>query len=362
MSQNLFNLDFSRWNEILFSIVPAAINIGIFLYVSLFLPQKRLNNSFSVFVFLLGLWQLSHAFIGLSITEEEAYEWIKTGEVLLTLLIPFGIIFVLNFSGWIKKIPNNLLFPVVFLPTIVSLFIITKLNEFPIEKSVYWHWVSNPKPTFYSFFIYGWFAVGTGIILTLLWLYYASIVKNKLKRKSAFLLALGFSIPAIAGLIFEIAFPLVFKLGSIPVTASLVTFFSIASLVSITKYKFLEFSPKYQWNTIAESINEGILIVNNNDQIMYANRMFCKITGYNYEEISGKEASKLFFDTPEQIKLMEQVIEERKDKKTSNYEVQAKTKSGSVFSNQITITDINILNQGKWFFIFIYSCPKNLVP
>src|ERR1022692_3430228 len=128
--KNLFDLDFSRWGSISITFVPAIINFGIFLYISFFLPRRRTNSSFSVFVFLLGMWQLADGFMRLSISAEAAYEWIKIEEVLLALLIPLGILFVLYFSEWYKKIPNNLTFPLLFLPTIISLFfIIARLND-----------------------------------------------------------------------------------------------------------------------------------------------------------------------------------------------------------------------------------------
>ncbi|MBI4945244.1 MAG: PAS domain-containing sensor histidine kinase [Bacteroidetes bacterium] len=191
-------------------------------------------------------------------------------------------------------------------------------------ESKFWHWIANPTPTRDNLLLYGWIMICSSLILTLLWLFYVKAKKDELKKKQSLWIALGFTIPVIIGIAVEIIFPLVFGLNDIPIAAPLVTVFSITTLMALTKYKFLNFSPKYQWNQIAESMSEGILIVDNNDQIVYANQPFCKLSGYNFEEIKGKLAGELFLDDAKQIK---QLIEERKRKKTSQYEVSFKTKS-----------------------------------
>src|ERR1035437_508974 len=235
MIENVFDLDFSLLNDILLSLVPALINVGIFLYVTFFLGQKRTNNSFSVFVLLLGMWQIAEGFVRMSVTAEAAFEWAKISEVLLLLLLPFGILFILHFSEWYKKIPNNIAFPLLFLPTITLLFIgIARLDKFNVVRSESWHWVVNPAPTFTTLLVYTGISISASLMLALLWLFYAK-TKSKLKRKQSLLLALGFTLPVVGGIIMEIIFPLVFGLNDIPVTVPLVTVFSITALTAITK-------------------------------------------------------------------------------------------------------------------------------
>ena len=327
--ENLFDLDFSRWNDILLSIVPALINAGIFLYIHFFLPKSRTNNSFSLFVLLVCLWQLAEGFTRMSFTAEAAFEWVKLSEVLLLLVIPFGILFILHFSDWHKKTPDSLLFPFLFFPTTITLFcVIARLDKFTMIRSEQWHWIANPIPTFITLVVYVWLAVGTLLMLALLWFFYAKTKKDDWKRKQLLSLALGFTLPVVLGVGMEIVFPLVFQLNDVPVTASLVTLFSITALVAITKYKLLDFSPRHQWDQIAESMREGILIVNNEGKIMYVNEPLCKLLGYNSEELLGTVAGELFFDSSEKIKKIEQVTAARTHKQSGQYEIQIKTRSG----------------------------------
>jgi PAS domain S-box-containing protein len=92
----------------------------------------------------------------------------------------------------------------------------------------------------------------------------------------------------------------------------------------------LEYSPKHQWHQIIETMNEGILIVNNDDKIMYANAAFCKLSEYDFDEINGKIAHEFLILDAETQKIIKNNIELRKLDISSQYEVQLLTKSGNI--------------------------------
>jgi PAS domain S-box-containing protein len=50
-----------------------------------------------------------------------------------------------------------------------------------------------------------------------------------------------------------------------------------------------------QYQTLVEGMNEGLLQVDNDDVIIYANRQFCDLTGYTREELVGKIGFDLLF-------------------------------------------------------------------
>ena len=107
-------------------------------------------------------------------------------------------------------------------------------------------------------------------------------------------MALGFSLPILVGIVVELIFPLILNWDSIPLSSSLVTTFSIATLISIKKYQLFDFSPKHHWSDMIETINEGVIIVNTKNSIMYVNRAFIKISNYTKEELIGENAELLF--------------------------------------------------------------------
>lgn len=325
----LFDLNFEHWGIFLLSFIPAFINVGIFLFVVFYLPHNRINRAFSLFVILMGTAQAAEGLMRMSNTIEVAEEWNKISVAPWAFITPFGLLFTLHFTQWEKKISDGLLFILLFFPaTIFEFLIIIRLDKYSIIKSEEWNWIVNPEPTFVTNALFLWIC-GIGLItLALLWIYYFRVKENKRKKMQSLLLAVGFSIPFVGGVISEVIFPLVFGLNSIPLTTPLITAFSITSLIAIRRYDLMDYSPHRQWDKIIEAMNEGVLIVNNEDRIMYANEKFCSIVGYKFNEIEGQIAKKLFLDNQDAIVQMEKIIEKRKNSLSSQNELQLKTKSG----------------------------------
>jgi len=90
----------------------------------------------------------------------------------------------------------------------------------------------------------------------------------------------------------------------------------------------LDYSPRHQWESVVEKMSEGLLIVNNDDEIMYANTMFCELLGYKFEDLKGKVAHLLFFDESQQHELIKSAIEDRKNKISGKYDIQLKDSKG----------------------------------
>lgn len=128
------------------------------------------------------------------------------------------------------------------------------------------------------------------------------------------LLAIGLSFPIVIGIIVELIFPLLLNIDDIPIAASLVTTFSITALIVIGKHKMLDFSPKHHWDDIIESMLEGVLIIDNNNCIMYANKAFYNLVGYLPDELLGMNEAML---------LHNEFLKQPKD------EVLVQTKNGS---------------------------------
>lgn len=81
------------------------------------------------------------------------------------------------------------------------------------------------------------------------------------------------------------------------------------------------------FNMIVENMNEGIMLVSNNDEIIYANKRFCAMTENTPEEILTHTASDLFLDS-EGKKVIAEKIQARQAGNIDSYELHAKTKSG----------------------------------
>lgn len=326
----LFNLDFGRWEIVLLSLIPASINLGISLYSFLVLDKSKTTAYFSLFTLFLGLWGAGDGLMKMSQNAETAGEWNRISMVPALMYIPIGIQFVLCFAGWVKGNSFRILSILLFLPTLIFFVLVEgKFDENKIAQSDMVYWIVNPQPTPVNMSIFLWFALGAVAMVLVLWGYYTKTEAFSLKRKQALLLASGLTFPVIGGVTFEILFPLFFNYDDIPVTVPLLTIFSITSIIAIRKYKMMEYSPKYHWEQIVQSLSEGILIVDNDDRIKYANDSLCKLLGYEFSEINGQIANELFLNE-EDRQNFGNILEARKNKESGQYEMPLRTKQGNM--------------------------------
>lgn len=84
-----------------------------------------------------------------------------------------------------------------------------------------------------------------------------------------------------------------------------------------------------KYRSIIDNMNLGLLEVDTEEKIMFANQCFCEMSGYEMDELLGQRAAQIFAKG-ENIELMEQKNEERKRGTTDAYEIVVKDKRGQV--------------------------------
>lgn len=84
-----------------------------------------------------------------------------------------------------------------------------------------------------------------------------------------------------------------------------------------------------KYRTLVETMNEGVMTVDCDDVIQFVNKKYCELTGYSQEELIGQKANDLLLEKSFYPK-MEEIIELRKNKTSSQYEVPIVHKSGSI--------------------------------
>jgi len=326
---DLFDFKIVNYALLLHTIVPAIINGGVFVYAAFFLTPNKTNWSFSMFVLLLVLVQLTEGFFEMSATPEAAANWNRMGMCIWLFVTPFGVLFTTRFIKIDRRIHNSLLHILLFLPAaILGLLLVAHSDAQVIVHSDVWNWVANPLPTPFMKITYFWITANGVVILGLLWNSYFRGSKQPNHKTQALLLAIGFSVPFIAGVFSEIVFPLYFGYENVPVIPTTITFFSIATVVAIRKYRLFNYSPKHQWNHIVEKLSEGVVIVDNNNAVMYANKTFCAALGYTFSEIKGKHAGELLALDPNQIDYIQNAVNSRDRYRSVPTEIQMKNAKG----------------------------------
>ncbi len=84
-----------------------------------------------------------------------------------------------------------------------------------------------------------------------------------------------------------------------------------------------------KYRSIIDNMNLGLLEVDTEETILFANHGFCEMSGYSLDELLGQRAAQIFAKG-ENIELMEQKNEERKRGTTDAYEIVVKDKRGQV--------------------------------
>ncbi len=107
---------------------------------------------------------------------------------------------------------------------------------------------------------------------------------------------------------------------------------TIAAIVDISKQKDMELAvlrSEEKYRSIIENMELGLLEVDLDDRIIKAYPKFCKLTGYNEDELIGKIASEIFIDKEdEELQLMEKEVNARKKGESGVYELQMRKKNG----------------------------------
>jgi len=85
-----------------------------------------------------------------------------------------------------------------------------------------------------------------------------------------------------------------------------------------------------KYRNIIANMNLGLLEVDNNEQIRYANQSFCEISGYEADELIDKNPGQLFIYGEENLHFVEEQIELRKKGISSVYQLPVKNKRGEI--------------------------------
>jgi PAS domain S-box-containing protein len=84
-----------------------------------------------------------------------------------------------------------------------------------------------------------------------------------------------------------------------------------------------------KYRTLVETMDEGVMTVDNNDTIQFVNKKYCEITGYSARFLVGKNARELLLDQNYKSYL-EKIISQREKGGSSQYELPVKINTGDI--------------------------------
>lgn len=114
------------------------------------------------------------------------------------------------------------------------------------------------------------------------------------------------------------------------------------AIIDITEYEksqeeLKESQQKFQ--QLVDSMNEGLIYVDNEGQVVYANEAASRITGYSADELISRKDIDLLIGDKDRMNLEEKRLDRLKNI-SENYEVQLKTKSGEIIWARISASPV----------------------
>ena len=111
---------------------------------------------------------------------------------------------------------------------------------------------------------------------------------DRVVKSRSLILFIGYMIPSVFGIVFQVIPTLFFGTLEIPLTTATIIFFSIAALIGLKKYSLLSYNPFHATKDVLEMIEEGVVILDENLNVRYMNWGFTRLTGYEKDEMIGE--------------------------------------------------------------------------
>jgi len=291
-------------------------------------PKSLLNRACSGLMICFALWNFGNIFIhdpDRSITKDTAailqnidsFGWIGLNSVLLYFSLAFS-----KREKLLKK--KWFLFVVVILP----LFFIYKqwtncLIINPIRQSYGWSYSWADTIWTYLFcFYYLLFS-----LLSLYFIYsYGRKTKKTIEKKQAKIITFSVIASLIIVTFFDVVIP-IFGISSVPNIGNLFVFiFAIGLLYAIVKYRFLSITPAIAAENIISSMDEFLILLNQEGNILTVNKATLDSLQYEQKELEGKSVIMLFQEGNVKKNLLDKIT---KDKVIKNHDSRFITKNGN---------------------------------
>jgi PAS domain S-box-containing protein len=252
------------------TIVPTILNAWIILYILITLPRGRTTNLFNLFVVSLFLWQVETIVTNLCKTETAVIYWDKVFSIGWIGLAPLIFHFACRFAE-LKLLTKPFSLFIAYVPFIIFHQLhIARINvHFTYDARWGWiHWTTAGSTE--AFLRY---TIALYVIVSVFILFrHAYLKRNDAdKRMQAYLIAIGSSIPAIQGIITQVIFPFFLHREEIPVTTTFLTFFSTATLISLSRFRMFNISDTIKVETVLSNLKNIVIFISTDQKIQYMN-------------------------------------------------------------------------------------------
>ncbi|RYZ00007.1 MAG: PAS domain S-box protein [Chitinophagaceae bacterium] len=254
----------------LLSYGPALFNVGIAVYLFFFLPPNRTLRIFGFFVLALALWQVQDVLFLQAETLEEALlldnvfciGWIATA--------PLGFHFACRYAG-LRIADHRFFVAAVYLPFAIGYRIYITGHQTLYRYSASWGWVTSSDTGIVDAILRTAVSILTLSAVVVIVRYAYQVRHDRERKLQAFFVALGILLPSLCGLVFQVILPIVLRKEEIPITAQLLTFFSLAVFVSLRRYRLFNIADSVNVEELLQHLTNIVLVLAPDGRILYHN-------------------------------------------------------------------------------------------
>lgn len=342
MLQDIFSFHFGNWFSVLLAAIPALLNIAIAVYVKRNLPRNGTTRLFFLLLLCVISWQVSDCLTRLCNTESGAAFWdaaLSTGWIYVA---PFALHFALHFTGRQKLAESATTKFVLYLPATFfdAIFKITYANHAYVYMKNF-GWMDYRSPSLFENILVNWIAVLALITSAMLIAHTVSVKNNKFNFQRSLIIAVGFSIPVVQGIICEILLPAIYNIPPFTITSTFFSFFSVGAAITLHKYKLFQVPDFVEKEVLLDVIDDIVITASHNHKLTYINTYGAQILGLDKEKTEHYTLNDLFSTRELYIDFLKNTSGNNKEHKDiDNYETILVSQGGHQLNTLVSTKNI----------------------
>ncbi len=242
----------------------------------------------------LACWQINDSITRISPSGQITDTWDIIFCAAWLFVGPLCLHFALLYSSIIKQERSRTALLLLYVPAIVF----TLLYQARVYPHFYkyeniWGWVNYHDKHWIDVLQIYWISVLV-IAATIIIFYHAYVIrKDLLLKKQTIIIATGIGIPTVMGIVGQVIMPLILNKPAIPFASTFMTFFSVATVLSLNKYRLFNASDTVSNEKLIEDMPLMIFSISEKRRLTYINNYAAEILKINKYELGILPLKKL---------------------------------------------------------------------
>lgn len=218
----------------------------------------------------------------------------------------------------------------------------------------YWGWTYDLEPVPPWFIILSLWTIIAGLYSAFLVFNHYSKVKDRLEKKQAQYIFIGFYTPLILSLMTDLILPFI-SIRIPEFTMILITLGLIFISYGIWKYRFPVLTPAMAADKIISTMSNLLIILNPKRDILLVNRSTLKLLGYSKEELIGKNFEFIIKGGKQEDDFFQNMEDLSGTRSIKTFETTLKTKNNRIVPVLMSVSPIKISEKEQFGFVCIGS-------